>query len=271
MRNLSMGSTDFSPVDDRLHPSIWPLWPVVFGALFVVSEQGFRREWQLVGVVAYFLIFLGVLLVAALEKSPSIRAYCLAVSLFPISRVIGNGLALEQYGPFAEEVTISIALLIAAIQVIRLQGLTRDDVLIRAGGRMRVDGPVIAIVAVVLGVVGAWLSGARLTFDVLGAPPALIAGGVVLAWAGAFIECLVFMGLLLPATQRLLGPWLGAGYVAAIWAIRFGFMPWTYMGAMLVEGLILAVVTTRTRSMLYAVLAHWLIIVAFFATAGVLG
>ena len=248
-----------------------PLIPFLWGCLIIVAEQGFVDRWAIIGSIAYFLLLVGILYSAASSSQRDLTKFALAVSLFPISRLISTGLGLERSGPSIEEAVIDAALFIAAIQVIRLQGLTRDDVLIRAGGRMRVDGPVIAIVAVVLGVVGAWLSGARLTFDVLGVPPALIAGGVVLAWAGAFIECLVFMGLLLPATQRLLGPWLGAGYVAAIWAIRFGFMPWTYMGAMLVEGLILAVVTTRTRSMLYAVLAHWLIIVAFFATAGVLG
>lgn len=268
-----MSSLDLrTAADHDLHGRArYLFWPTILLSLLLIAELGYSNQWRIIGLLAHFGFLLGVALVAARQAEVDLPKFCLALLVVPVSRLIQVGTALEVVGSFVKEAVINVALLVAAIQVMRLQGLTLDDVLIRAGGRLRLGGPLIAIGALALGGVGAWLSGARLTFDVLGAPPALIAGGVVLACAGAFIECLVFMGLLLPATQRLLGPWLGVPYVAVIWAMRFGFMPWTYMGAMLIEGLILAWLTTRTQSMLYAVLAHWLIIVAFFATAGVLG
>jgi membrane protease YdiL (CAAX protease family) len=88
----------------------------------------------------------------------------------------------------------------------------------------------------------------------------------------AFVEVLVLCSLLLRASRPLLGDVAAVFYVALLFGVaRFATFPLPYAALTVVEGVWLAWLTLRTRSVLPAVVAHGLMLIAFYAAAALFG
>lgn len=264
-----------TPVADRtstgpgtaLSDGVRPYWPLLFLGLLGVAEIGYDPHWLIVGVVAHYLLLTAMLLRAATTPDLDLRNFALALSLVPAARIIAHGMTLDVLDPLAEEILIAVAQGIAAVQVTRLAGSQRPRLALWGGWRAVPPAVAVATFAAILSGAAAWFSGVQITAASLWVTPPGLAMGLLAALLIAAVEVYVYLGLLLPATQRLLGSWGSLLYLGLLWGGRFGLLPAEYILALTIEGLVLLAMTVRSRSIGGGLLVHWVVIVALYGIA----
>jgi membrane protease YdiL (CAAX protease family) len=239
---------------DTLPLALLAFW---IAALILVEAALIAPGHVLAGQIVDAALLLALLSLPAVLRSlraaraqPAVAAMR-ALALVPLARVVAAGVPLGHFSQALDEVVLVVPIGFAAVRMAPIVGVDLRAMIVARGERSQAPA---VLAGIALGVV-AYL---------LGAPPLLPAGAsvarvvvAVLAVIGtAFVEELVFRGLVQVTLYRLVG---GAGVVAA--AALFAS---TYLDAgsadlvlaLALAGVVFAYSVTRTGSLAGAIAGH---------------
>jgi uncharacterized protein len=181
----------------------------IAGAEFVTSYIS-----QLIGIILYFVILLGLIIQSAVAHDEALRGLWMALGLVPLIKIIGLGMPIAEISEIYMYFIAAVPIFIGIIAVMRNLHFGLDDV-----GLNGKKIPVQILVAI---------SGIGLGFldYIILRPAALINGltvqmmilpSLILIIATGFVEELIFRGVIQRAS-RVFASW-GWVYVALIYAV----------------------------------------------------
>jgi hypothetical protein len=246
--------------------------PLFLGGLVALAELAAQARLPGLGMLSQGGLVLLFLYLAAFASDGRLRTFCLLFAVLPATRLVSAGLPLGTLDPLIEEIIVQFARLVSALLVVRYLGLGREQLGLTAGALTSLASLLAGLVGALLGLGAFWVLQPRLVLDLWDFSGLAITVIVGLALFVAFVEVLVLCSLLLRASRPLLGDVAAVFYVALLFGVaRFATFPLPYAALTVVEGVWLAWLTLRTRSVLPAVVAHGLMLIAFYAAAALFG
>lgn len=223
-------------------------------------------------LVTQWVMMVLLILQAAFDPDDRVRSFCLTLSLFPITHLVSAGLPNGSISPLIEEIIIQSARLVSAMLVVRYLGLNREQLGLARDKALFISAPLAALAGVLLGLTANSLLRPQLAIDLQVLSAAEISATIGIGLVVAFVEVLVLCGLLLRATRPMLGDVAAMLCAALLFGLmRYSIFPLPYAALTVVEGVWLAWLTMRTRSIIPAMLAHGLMLIAFYTSAAFTG
>src|SRR5262245_46167178 len=235
----------------RADRPLWLLWGYLL--LITVAEIVTSAVQPQLGMIIHALLLVGLTLHGATGQLTQERKLALALTLAPLIRLLSLALPLTRFPQVAWYPIVAIPLLIATWMVIRLLGLPRRELGLRAGH-----------LPLQLMLVGGGLGLGAIEYTILKPAPLLSEfswGAVVLPALSlviftGFTEEIIFRGLL----QAIAAPVLGRGtlvYVALLFAaLHIGYLSASDVVFVFAVGLLFGQIVRWGGSILGVTLAH---------------
>lgn len=247
------------------------LTPWLYLALFFLAEILTHMGMPIVGFLAQGAILLTLIAHAVFGPIEQVRRMCLAIAVVVVVKIVSAGLTQGMVDLFAAELIVDISWLSAALIAKHYLALRPVQLSSHAHGERgwleKYLAPILA--GPTLGLTGYALLQPRLLVDPLAYPLWAMAAMAALVLFVAFVEVMVYYGILLQQCVGVLGSWVSVAYVAVLFGLgRLGSLDWQYGLLASLEGLFLGWLVLRTRTIYPAILTHGLVLL-FFSIAAV--
>jgi O-antigen/teichoic acid export membrane protein/membrane protease YdiL (CAAX protease family) len=239
--------------------TLWLLW----GYLLLISAAEIitAAVHPQIGLILHALLLIGLTLFGASGQLTAGRRLALALTLAPLIRLLSLSLPLVRFPQATWYPIVAIPLLIAAWIVIRLLGVSRRDLGLRAGN-----------LPLQLMLVGGGLGLGAAEYAILRPAPliadyswgALVLPALSLVIFTGFTEELIFRGLLQAVATPVLTRWTMI-YVALLFAaLHIGYLSVSDVAFVFAVGVLFGEIVRRGGSILGVTLAHGLTNVTLF-------
>jgi membrane protease YdiL (CAAX protease family) len=235
--------------------------------LFVV---GLAEIWRVAAephlkFILYSLALLALFLQAAFDTQEKVRRLCLALTLVPLTRLLGFAMPASLFPLQGQYLLLAVALLVAAGLVIRNLALQPEQIGLGLGhGPFGGHGPLglvgyvpLMLIAVPLGLVKYVLLQSALPNDLLALPmlsPLVVAA---VSLCVGLVETLIFYSIVLHISRDLLGERASSLYVALlVGALYLGHAPWPGDLFVFVVSLLYSWVVLKTHTIYAVALSH---------------
>jgi membrane protease YdiL (CAAX protease family) len=245
--------------DSSAYRPIWLLWGYLL--LITAAELLTSLVQPQLGMLAHAALLIGLTLYGAFGPLDERRKLALALTLAPLIRLLSLALPLTRFPQLAWYPIVALPLLLATWIVIRLLGVSRQTLGLRAGN-----------LPVQLMLMGGGLGLGAIEYAILQPAPLLGSLSLETLWLPALIlvvctgfsEELIFRGLLQPVAT----PALGRGallYVALLFAVlHIGYLSVSDVAFVFAVGLLFGYIVRWGGSILGVSLAHGLTNVTLF-------
>jgi len=244
------------------HTSRRPLW-LLWGCLLLVTVAEVLTSVvsAQLGLLAHAILLVGLTLYGAVGKLDENRKLALALTLAPLIRLLSLSLPLTRFPQIAWYPIVAVPLLLATWIVIRLLGVSRQELGLRAGNvplQLMLIGGGLGLGAIEYSI----LRPAPLVADLT--PGSLWLPALSLVIFTGFSEELIFRGLLQPVATPALGRW-ALIYVALLFAVlHIGYLSVFDVVFVFAVGLLFAYIVRWGGSILGVALAHGLTNITLF-------
>ncbi|HNP73917.1 MAG TPA: CPBP family glutamic-type intramembrane protease [Kouleothrix sp.] len=238
---------------------IWLLWGYLL--LITIAELCTSLVNPQLGLLLHALLLVGLTFYGATGQLDENRKLALALTLAPLIRLLSLSLPLTRFPQIAWYPIVALPLFLAAWIVIRLLGISRQTLGLRAGN-----------LPLQLMIIGGGLGLGAIEFAILRpaplvaslAPGALWLPALSLIVCTGFSEELIFRGLLQPVATPALGRW-ALMYVALLFAVlHIGYLSLSDVLFVFVVGLLFGYIVRWGGSILGVSLAHGLTNITLF-------
>lgn len=242
-----------------LRRPIWLLWAYLL--LLTLAELLTSLASPQLGLLLHALLLVGLTFYGAAGKLDESRKLALALTLAPLIRILSLSLPLTRFPQIAWYPIVAIPLFLAAWIVIRLLGVSRQSLGLRAGN-----------LPIQLMLIGGGLGLGAIEFAILKPAPlvpnltpgSLWLPALSLILCTGFSEELIFRGLLQQAAAPALGRW-ALLYVALLFAVlHIGYLSVTDVAFVFAVGLLFGYIVRWGGSLLGVSLAHGLTNITLF-------
>jgi uncharacterized protein len=209
----------------------------------------------LIGVVGHTVLIAGLAAHCLIVGDAPRRRILLALALLPLLRILSLAMPVEEAPRLAWYALVGAPVLLGAVLVTRIEGLSLRDVGLGVPRR-----PLIQVLVAVSGVpIGALVTVLRtpsFTDPSVSQPILAAAAAVAVAVFAGFTEELVFRGLLLTALREVLGAFAVPATAIGYAALYVGSLSLEYTVFAAVMGLLYGWIAYRTRSIWGVATAH---------------
>jgi membrane protease YdiL (CAAX protease family) len=233
-----------------------PIWMVIFYLTAIAFAEALTNLWApLAGVTFHGLILVGLLSHASFITPNAQRRFYLSLALVPLLRLISLSLPLRMFPTIYWYLLVGILLFIGLDIVVRLGNLNHK--MLGLVGRDIPRQLLIGSSGLVLGLIGYFILKPAPLINNYSWVDIWMAGIILLVFTG-LLEELIFRGLLLYTSSRILGR-VGIIYVALINALlHLGYHSTLNIFFTFGVALYFGIVTLRTGSILGVSLSHGL-------------
>lgn len=238
---------------------IWLLWGAL--VLITVAELLTSAVNPQLGLLAHALLLIGLTVYGATGQLDEPRKLALALTLAPLIRLLSLSLPLTRFPQITWYPIVAVPLFLAAWIVIRLLGISRQSLGLRAGN-----------LPLQLMLIGGGFGLGAIEFFILKPAPlvnslepsALVLPALSLIICTGFSEELIFRGLLQQAAAPALGRW-ALMYVALLFAVlHIGYLSFSDVVFVFIVGLLFGYIVRWGGSILGVSLAHGLTNITLF-------
>lgn len=210
------------------------------------------------GFVLYALVLLALFVQATLDRDGPASDFALSLTMIPILRLVGLSLPLPALQPVVQVLATAVPVSLAAILVIHYLPLRPAQIGLAPGqSPLGLLGYLlVALTGVPLGLVQYWSLGHSPFFETQLIANAGLPIAILVFYLG-FLGELIFRGILLRSSRRLLGDGWGLLYVSllASW-LYVGYGGWQPVLVAFAYSLFFGWVVIRTRTLYAVSLAH---------------
>ena len=210
------------------------------------------------GFVLYTLILLALFAQATLDRDGSASRFFLSLTLIPVLRLVGLSLPLPVLQPVIQVLATAVPVSVAAVLVIRYLPVQPAQIGLAPGERPLglVGYALVALAGVPLGLAQYWSLGQSHFLETHQIERSGLPIAILVFYLG-FLGELIFRGILLRSSRRLLGDGWGLLYVSllASW-LYVGYGGWLPVLLAFAYSLFFGWVVIRTRTLYAVSLAH---------------
>jgi uncharacterized protein len=236
------------------------LFSLIFLLLLTVNEIIIYHFSSLAGLILYFAILSGLILISAKTREEKLQGLWLALGLVPVIRIVSLIMPISEISQIFWYVLISIPTIIAVAAIMRYLKYSPDST------GLNLNDPTVqgfvAAVGIFPGAIGFWLMKPEALTGALNIQITLFPALVLILSTG-FVEELAFRGVMLRAAG-VLGRWDWI-YIAAIYAVlQIGHGSPLFCVLAFLVSLFFGWIVKTTGSLVGASLAHGLFNVGLF-------